>query len=83
MKCFHELLQSRNTLFGQEQNYIFLTKLQAWESEYDHELLWIEDAPIRAINSNDEIQPFLDKYITCDKFLLPNNFCVQKPTSPP
>jgi len=28
MKCFHKLLQSTNTLFGQVQNYIFLTKFQ-------------------------------------------------------
>ncbi len=68
MKCFHKLLQSTNTLFGQVKNYIFLTKFQAW-SEYDHELLWIEGAPICAINSNDEIQSFIDKYIIGDKFL--------------
>jgi hypothetical protein len=29
MKCFHKLLQSTNTLFGQVKNYIFLTKFQA------------------------------------------------------
>jgi hypothetical protein len=82
MKCFHKLLQSTNILFRQVQNYISLTKLKAWGSEDDHELLWIEDAPICAISSNDEIQPFINIYIACDKFLLPNNLCVHKSTSP-
>lgn len=36
--------------------------------EHDHELLWIKDAPTYGINSDDGIQSFVIKYITCDKF---------------
>jgi hypothetical protein len=44
-------------------------------SSHDHRFFYIKDAPIYGINSNDEIQSFLDKYITCDKSLLLINLC--------
>jgi hypothetical protein len=69
-------LQLTNTLFGQVQDYFFITKFQAKEvSLHDHKLFYIKDAPIYGINNNDEIQSFLDKYITCDKSLLFINLC--------
>jgi hypothetical protein len=55
MKCLCKLLQSTNTLFKQAQDYFFVTKFQAKGSEHDHGLLWIKDATIYGINSNDEI----------------------------
>ncbi len=75
MKCFHKLWQSIDTLFGQLQDYFFVTKLQARGSEHDHGFLWIKDAPIYGINNNDEIESFVDKYIICDKYLLFVNLC--------
>lgn len=75
MKCLGKLLQSTNTLFKQVKDYFFVTKFQARESELDHGLLWIKDAPIYGLNNNDEIQSFVDNYVTCDKYLLLVNLC--------
>jgi hypothetical protein len=44
-------------------------------NSHDHGLFYMKDAPIYGINSNDEIQSFLDKNITCDKSLLFINLC--------
>jgi hypothetical protein len=44
-------------------------------SGHDHGLFWIKDAPTYGINSDDGIQSFVIKYITCDKFSLLDNFC--------
>jgi hypothetical protein len=55
MKCFHKLLQSIDTIFGQVQYYFSVTKFQAKGSEHDHRLLWIKDTPIYGINNNGEI----------------------------
>jgi hypothetical protein len=36
--------------------------------------LWIKDAPKYGINSNYDIQSFVDKFITCEKILLLETF---------
>ncbi len=60
-----------NTLFGQVKGFIFVIKFQSRGNEHNHGLLWIKDAPKYGIDSNDKIESFIDKYITCDKCLLP------------
>ncbi len=51
---------------------IFLViKFQNSGSEPDHGLLWIKDAPIYGINTNEEIENFVNKYISCYVSLLP------------
>ncbi len=47
-------------------DFFFVTKLQNCESEHDHGLLWIANAPIYGIDSNKTIEEIVDRYITCD-----------------
>jgi hypothetical protein len=49
----------------------FLIEFQNCGSEHDHGLLWIKDAPIYGINTNEKIKLFVDKYISCNLSLLP------------
>jgi hypothetical protein len=51
---------------------IFLvTKFQNRGSEHDHGLLCIKDAPIYGINTNEYVENFINKYISCHVSLLP------------
>jgi hypothetical protein len=34
--------------------------------EVDHGLLWVANAPIYGLDSNNAIKNFVDKYISCD-----------------
>jgi hypothetical protein len=49
----------------------FVTNFQNCGSEHDHGLLWIKDAPIHGINTNEKIKMFVNKYISCNVSLLP------------
>ncbi len=70
MKCFCKLLSSTNILFGQVKNLFLVIEFQSRGNERNHGLFWIKDAPKYGMGSNDKIESFIDKYITCDKFLL-------------
>ncbi len=51
-------------------DFCFVTKFQNHGSEHDHSLFWIKDAPIYGINTNEEIEIFVYKCISCDILLL-------------
>jgi hypothetical protein len=41
-------------------------------SKHDHELLWIKNAFMYGVHTNEEIERFVNMYISCDVSLLPN-----------
>jgi hypothetical protein len=57
--------------FGQVRDIFFVTIFQNCGSEHDHGLLWMKDAPIHGINTNEKIFFFVNKYISCNVSLLP------------
>jgi hypothetical protein len=48
-------------------------KIKNHESEHNHELLWIKDAPMYGMNTNEKVEQFIDLYISCDVSLLLNS----------
>jgi hypothetical protein len=69
--CFHTLFNKDPSICGQVCDLCFVTKFQNHGSEHDHGLLWIKDAPIYGINTNEKIEIFVYKCISCDILLLP------------
>jgi hypothetical protein len=49
-----------------------ITKFQNRGSEHDHGLLWIKNAPLYGVHTNEKIERFIDMYIFYDVSLLPN-----------
>jgi hypothetical protein len=64
--CFCTLFNKDPSIFEQVCDFFFVTKFQICGNEHDHGLLWIKDAPIYGINTNEEIKIFVNKYISCD-----------------
>jgi len=58
--------------FGHIYIFNFVSKFQNFESEYDYGLLWIKDVLMYGMHKNEEIEKFLNMYISCDVSLLPN-----------
>jgi len=56
-------------------NFFFVTKFQSHESQHDHGLLSVANAPIYGLDSNNAIENFVDKYISYDNNKLAPNFC--------
>jgi len=50
----------------------FITEFKNCESEHDHGLLWIKNAPMYGVHTNEEIEQFIYMYISCDVSLLLN-----------
>jgi hypothetical protein len=69
MNCLHKLLKKTNILFGEVQDYVFITKFQFEGLAHDHGLIWVKDVFQFGISMNEEI----DKYLTIDQTILPNN----------
>ncbi len=44
---------------------MFCHKFQISGSEHDHDHLWVKDASIYGINTNEKIENFVDKHISC------------------
>jgi hypothetical protein len=51
----------------------FVIEFQNKRSKHDHGLLWIKDAPIYGVDSNETIEQFVDKYVTLNISLLPSH----------
>jgi len=62
----------KKSIFGKVNDFYFVAKFQN-RNEHDHGLLWIKDAPIYGIDSNETIQQFVDKYVTLNISLLPSH----------
>jgi len=67
--CFHTY-STKTDLFLDKRVILFVIKFQNHGSEHDHDLLWIKDAPIYVINTNEKIEIFIYKCISCDILLL-------------
>ncbi len=52
--------------------YFFIIEFQNRENKCDHGLLLIKNAPMYGAHPNEEIEPFVNMYISCDVLLLLN-----------
>ncbi len=48
-------------IFGHLLNFFFVTKFQSHESQHDHGLFWVANAPIYGLDSNNAIENFVEK----------------------
>jgi hypothetical protein len=64
-----------NLIFRHLLNSFFVTKFQSHESQHDHGLLWVANAPIYGLDSNNAIENFVDKCISYDNNKVAPNFC--------
>jgi hypothetical protein len=55
-----------NSILGHLLDLFFVTKFLSCGSKHDHGLLWVANAPIYGLDSNNAIENFVDKYISCD-----------------
>jgi hypothetical protein len=69
--CLHKLIAKKNLFLGIFLIF-FVTKFLNCGSKHDHVLLWIKNAPMYRVHTNEEIKWFIDMYISCDVSLLPN-----------
>jgi hypothetical protein len=52
--------------------FIFVAEFQNHGNEHDHGFLWIKNAPMYGVHTNEKIEQFINTYISCDISLLPN-----------
>jgi len=52
--------------FGKVAHYFYRLEYQARGAPHIHMKIWLNNAPIFGINSNDEIIAFIEKHITCE-----------------
>ncbi len=57
-------------IFGQVKGYFFIIEFQLGGLPHDHGLSWIENAPRYGVSQNEEIECFVDKYLTIDQIML-------------
>jgi hypothetical protein len=68
-----------NSIFEHLLDFFFVTEFQSHGNQCDHGLLWVANAPIYGLDSNNAIENFEDKYISCDNNkLAPNLHEAQK-----
>jgi hypothetical protein len=74
MKFFGTLCMKTNSIFGAFiLDFFFVTKFQKHGSQHDHGLLWVTNAPLYGLDSNNAIENFVKKYISCgNNKLTPN-----------
>jgi DNA replication protein DnaC len=58
-------LQSKMDPLGKVCDLFYRVEFQQRGSPHIHGLLWIEDAPIYGVDTNDKIEEFVDRHITC------------------
>jgi len=65
---FHKLIAKNH-----HSIYIYIViEFQNCGNEHDHGLLWINNAPMDGMHTNEKIERFVNMYISCDVSLLPN-----------
>jgi hypothetical protein len=52
-----------NSTFGHLLDFFFVIKFQSCGNQCDHGLLWVTNASIYGLDSNNGIENFMDKYI--------------------
>jgi hypothetical protein len=68
---FHKFVTNDHYLFGHIFIFYFVTKFQNHKNKHDHGLLWIKYVHMYRVCTNEEIEWFIDMYISCDVSLLP------------
>jgi hypothetical protein len=67
-----------NSILGHLLDFFFFIEFQSCGGQHDHGLLWVANAPIYGLGSNNAIENFVNKYISCDNNnLTPNLHEVQ------
>ncbi len=59
-------------LFRYIFEFFFVNEFQNHGSEHEHGLLWIKNAPMYGMHTNEKIEKFVDMHISYDVSLLPN-----------
>jgi hypothetical protein len=75
MGWFRTLLKKCNSCLANYKTFFLLTKFQSGGYPHNHGLLWIDNALQYGIQSNEEIEIFIDKYLTTDRFVFEKNLC--------
>ena len=60
------VLKSRCEPIGNLLDYFYRVEFQQRGSPHIHTLVWIENAPTLETNSEEEIDQFVDQYLTCN-----------------
>lgn len=66
-RYMHDFLGSENSPLGKLKESYYTAEMQHRGSPHIHLLLWIEDAPVYGIDSNESVIDFIDSVITCSK----------------
>jgi hypothetical protein len=62
-----------NSIFGHLLDFFLSHNFKVVGSQHDHGLLWVANAPIYGLDSNNAIQNFVEKYISCNNNKLTPN----------
>jgi len=62
---FNQVIKSNNGPLGEVIHYYWRLEIQARGAPHIHMKLWIKDAPIIGVNSEEEILGFIRKHISC------------------
>jgi len=68
--AFRKLIRKEASIIREVIDVFSVIEFQERGSEHDHAIIWIKNAPRFQINSNKEIEAFVDKYISSDNIHL-------------
>ncbi len=66
-RLIHDVLKSEFMPVGEIADFFYRVEFQQRGSPHIHSLLWIKNAPLYEVDTNDKIVDFVDKYLTCEK----------------
>jgi hypothetical protein len=64
-----------NSIFGHLLDFVLLHNFKVMGSQHDHGLLWVANAPIYGLDSNNAIENFVEKYISYNNNKLAPKLC--------
>ncbi len=67
MNSFQIFIKYVDVVFGQIKDFFFVTKFQVEGLPHDHGLLWVENVAQFAILTNENIECFVDTYLTTNQ----------------
>ena len=56
----------KTEVFGKVKDFVVKVEFQQRGTPHIHLILWIQDAPVHGVNSDEELIAFIDKYIFCE-----------------
>jgi len=75
MNSFQNNNNNNNFLFGEINDFFKLKKFQSITLSHDHALLWCKNVSRFGIFTNEEIENFVDKYLTIDQTIFKMKIC--------